>query len=88
MNLQHTWFYCGLCQSKTVICGNCGNNCCNGGYGQVDGVDCTYCSEAYELQDLYGDDISTFLPRYTPISLPLLDQSLLEQIFKFRNPPK
>ena len=88
MSFQHTWYYCELCQGKVVICGNCGNNCCNGGYGQVDGVDCTYCSEAYELQDLYKEDINTFLPEHTPVPLPLLERSLLNLIFKSRNTPK
>jgi hypothetical protein len=32
-----------------VICGKCGNNCCNGGYGN-DGK-CDACPSAYEEQD-------------------------------------
>lgn len=35
-----------------VICGKCGNNCCNGGYGElVDGSQCDACPSAYDKQD-------------------------------------
>lgn len=33
-----------------IVCGKCGNNCCNGGYGVVDGKECPDCPSAYELQ--------------------------------------
>jgi len=33
-----------------VLCGKCGNNCCNGGYGEVDGKECDACPSAYEMQ--------------------------------------
>ena len=46
----HRWDYCGLCDAPYVICGRCGNNCCNGGTGNVeDGTECG-CAEAYALQ--------------------------------------
>lgn len=35
----HTWEYCHLCNHNVVICGNCGNNTCNGGYGNIDGIE-------------------------------------------------
>ncbi len=35
-----------------VICGKCGNNCCNGGYGTLpDGSKCDACPSAYDMQD-------------------------------------
>lgn len=52
----HYWSYCNLCDCKMVVCGRCGNNCCNGGYGQEIGpepgtmIDCRACPEAYEMQ--------------------------------------
>lgn len=49
--VKHQWDYCGLCEVEIVICGKCGNNCCNGGYGEVTGETCDACPSAYELQD-------------------------------------
>ena len=45
----HYWAYCTMCEHNVVICGKCGNNCCNGGYGTVCGADCTACPSAYKL---------------------------------------
>jgi hypothetical protein len=48
----HFWDYCALCQSEVVICGKCGNNCCNGGHGTLpDGSKCDACPSACEMQD-------------------------------------
>jgi len=57
----HFWDYCELCQCAVVICGKCGNNCCNGGYGEIIGpnkvngeivmITCDACPSAYEMQD-------------------------------------
>ena len=44
------WYYCDHCERDTVICGKCGNNTCNGGYGLVDGVKCDQCPSAYQMQ--------------------------------------
>lgn len=38
-----------MCEHDVVICGKCGNNTCNGGYGTVEGKECTECESAYEL---------------------------------------
>lgn len=46
---EHHWEYCNLCEHKVVICGKCGNNTCNGGHGEVDGVECDACPDAYDL---------------------------------------
>jgi len=57
---KHILSYCDLCQSKIVICASCGNNCCNGGSGQVPVggimVPCGDCDEAYEHQEKYLAD--------------------------------
>lgn len=45
------WKWCELCGHATVICPECGNNCCNGGYGTVDGKYCKVCPEAYKHYD-------------------------------------
>ncbi len=47
---DHYWSYCNLCETNMVICGTCGNNCCNGGYGQINGKQCPDCPFAYQLQ--------------------------------------
>lgn len=38
---------CDHCGHEVVICGKCGNNTCNGGYGTVEGTDCDQCPSAY-----------------------------------------
>lgn len=39
---------CGPC----VVCGKCGNNACNAGYGTLpDGSECDACQSAYETQN-------------------------------------
>ena len=46
--------YCGHCERLVLICGACGNNTCNGGYGEVLGpipgtlVPCDQCPSAYD----------------------------------------
>lgn len=51
----HKAAYCEHCQDTTIICGNCGNNCCNGGYGEVPGpepytmMQCPHCKDAYNI---------------------------------------
>ena len=46
---QHMWELCPMC-GPMVICGICGNNCCNGGSGSgYKDIDCD-CHEAYDLQ--------------------------------------
>jgi len=48
----HFWEYCSLCERIIVVCGTCGNNCCNGGHGKLrDGTACPDCKSAYEMQD-------------------------------------
>lgn len=44
--VEHRWDFCDLC-GPMVRCGNCGNNCCNGGSG--DGCP-DKCASAYEMQ--------------------------------------
>lgn len=51
LRLKHTWDICPMC-GPMVRCGTCGNNCCNGGRGELpDGSPCPDCHEAYEIQD-------------------------------------
>jgi hypothetical protein len=50
--MQFTWIFCKTCKTAAVICPKCGNNCCNAGYGKVDGVICDVCPLAYQYQDL------------------------------------
>lgn len=39
-----------MCERDNVICGKCGNNTCNGGYGEINGEKCDQCPSAY-LED-------------------------------------
>src|SRR5271157_6434710 len=50
--IVHRWEFCALCGGWTTICGKCGNNCCNGGYGTLaDGSTCDACPSAYAFQE-------------------------------------
>ena len=49
MKIRHSWEYCDHCGHDVVICGRCGNNTCNGGYGTVNEKDCPDCPSAYNL---------------------------------------
>ena len=50
--LEFKWSYCGHCKTMMVICPICGNNCCNGGSGEIDGKKCEICYLAYQYQAL------------------------------------
>lgn len=49
---KHYWMFCSSCNTDVVICGTCGNNCCNGGNGTIikGGVEieCPDCDSAYD----------------------------------------
>lgn len=49
---KHYLSRCNQC-GPMVICSTCGNNCCNAGYGQIDGVKCIDCLGAYKHQDIF-----------------------------------
>ena len=49
--VEHRWVFCDFCGCDAVICGKCGNNSCNGGYGEVDGKQCDECPSAYEMAE-------------------------------------
>ena len=47
----HYWDTCEMC-GRMVVCGKCGNNCCNAGYGTLPtGLECDACPSAYDMQD-------------------------------------
>lgn len=54
-SVQHKFSFCDHCERTIVICGSCGNNTCNGGYGEVNSptpnemMQCPDCQTAYEL---------------------------------------
>ena len=53
----HKLSVCEMC-GEHVVCGYCGNNCCNGGTGTLpDGTECG-CDEAYAAQDEYFKDLA------------------------------
>ena len=54
---KHKLSYCDHCESKMVVCATCGNNCCNGGSGEINGVECLDCLEAYKHQDLFFEGV-------------------------------
>lgn len=47
--MKFEWVWCRHCERPAIICPKCGNNCCNGGTGVVDGKHCG-CEEAYKFQ--------------------------------------
>lgn len=47
---HHRISFCGGCDCFMIICGTCGNNCCNGGTNDVNGKPCG-CDNAYAIQD-------------------------------------
>lgn len=49
---QHTIKFCNQCKCNMIVCGTCGNNCCNGGSGTVDGKPCPDCDNAYAKQKI------------------------------------
>lgn len=53
---KHTLAYCNLCETEIVLCATCNNNCCNGVFGKVKGVQCIDCPEAYDHQEAYWKD--------------------------------
>lgn len=46
--MKHKWFVCEMC-GPSVLCGNCGNNTCNGGSGDINGEPCEYCLDAHKF---------------------------------------
>lgn len=60
MTATHFVSYCEHCERRIVICGKCGNNTCNGGYGEVIGpepgtmIPCDECPAAYEIDAQQG----------------------------------
>ena len=55
--ITHYWDWCSLCERDVVICGKCGNNCCNAVYGTMaDGTECDACPSAYEMQSTLRND--------------------------------
>jgi len=45
-----SWDYCGTCKRAFIRCEKCGNNCCNGGHGEINGEPCDACDSAYKIQ--------------------------------------
>lgn len=54
---KHKLSDCYMC-GPMIICGTCGNNCCNGSFGPVPGTDmsCKDCPNAYDVQKAYFAD--------------------------------
>jgi hypothetical protein len=50
--MKFKWGWCEVCDTTFVYCPKCGNNCCNAGFGQVDGKVCDVCNLAYQYQHL------------------------------------
>ncbi len=44
--------YCPSCEAEYIKCPKCGNNTCNGTYGEVNGVECDICELAYQYDAL------------------------------------
>jgi CRISPR/Cas system-associated protein Cas10 (large subunit of type III CRISPR-Cas system) len=52
------WELCVHCGVYMIRCPKCKNNCCNGGYGEIDEITCDVCSLAYQYQSIaYEHDL-------------------------------
>lgn len=58
MKTQHKKDWCEHYETLMVVCGACGNNTCNAGYGMINGNTCTDCPSAYELFDKGPEEIN------------------------------
>lgn len=58
---KHLLSRCELCDTDMIICATCGNNCCNGGYGKINGEPCKDCPDAYDVQDAYWENPSNII---------------------------
>lgn len=50
-DFESAWEYCSWCDCAMICCPKCGNNCCSGGYGNINGEKCDLCPDAYKYQD-------------------------------------
>jgi len=50
--MKFTWEFCEMCGAYFIRCPKCGNNCCNGGCGEINGVQCDVCELCYQFQEL------------------------------------
>ena len=50
-NLANMVFYCDTCERDALRCPKCGNNDCNGGYGEINGEKCDLCPAVYDLSE-------------------------------------
>lgn len=65
--VPHYESFCGHCDYYVTICGACGNNSCNAGFGEVDGKPCLDCITAYSFK--YDKDDRVIIPEaYTQYS--------------------
>jgi len=71
---DHILAHCDSC-GDMVVCSTCGNNCCNGTHGTVDGGPCPDCDEAYEDQTAFNED-----PECVRFAKDLRDQPLSDVI--------
>lgn len=44
--------YCSQCETEYIECPKCGNNTCNGTYGEINEVECDVCELAYQYDEL------------------------------------
>jgi len=58
------WEWCDMCKAWFIRCPKCGNNCCNAGWGEVDGEECDVCPLCYSYQSLA--DETGKAPSYEP----------------------
>ena len=63
VQLQFTVEWCDMC-GHHIRCPGCGNNSCNGGYGEVDGKMCIICPLAYQ----YQSDMWAMMHRHSGLS--------------------
>lgn len=71
---NHKLSECPMC-GEHIECGYCGNNCCNGGTGNLpDGSECG-CQEAYNIQDEYFRMKKVNMDAINALTKKVLDES-------------
>lgn len=50
---------CGFCQQPMARCPKCGNNSCNGGYGEIAGKQCDMCPSVYDAVTIWRGNFTS-----------------------------
>jgi hypothetical protein len=90
--MKFQWGWCDLCDTSFVYCPKCGNNCCNAGYGKIDGETCDICELAYQYQHLAWETKTSpskeYIEKNPPLKIPHWFDADCKRISKIIDMPK